>query len=200
MTFSLKRIRSAAACLLTLWLVSGGAWGQPTTEAQEAAPAVESGDDNQTSADPLEQARTQAASGDVPAAVQTLDGVVAGDGDEAEKVQARYLKGMVLLGAGDRLGARDTFQALIDDYPELPEPYNNLAAIYAAEADLEQARELLLELLRRQPDYAVGYENLGDIYAKMAADAYARANELSADPGRLPEKLELLGRLFGTPD
>jgi Flp pilus assembly protein TadD len=177
-----------------LWLGPASAQAQSNTEgaAQDsvARPAAEA------SGDLLEEARALAAAGDIEAAAAKLDAVAAGDAAETLKVQARYLKGMVLLGAGDELGARNSFQSLIDDYPQIPEPYNNLAAIYAADGDLERARDLLLELLRRQPDYAVGYENLGDLYAKLAADAYNRARALSEEPGRLPQKLELLGRLF----
>jgi len=194
MTSPIKWTGFAPALTLVLWLGPASAQAQSNTEGaaldSAARPAAEA------SGDLLEEARALAAAGDIEAAAAKLDAVAAGDAAETLKVQARYLKGMVLLGAGDELGARNSFQSLIDDYPQIPEPYNNLAAIYAADGDLERARDLLLELLRRQPDYAVGYENLGDLYAKLAADAYNRARALSEEPGRLPQKLELLGRLF----
>lgn len=181
----------AATLAAALMLTGEAVQGQSDTPAK---PSEAAGAPTQ---DPLQEARSLAAAGDTQAAVAELDELAAGDADESVKVQARYLKGMVLLGAGDQDAAAETFQDLIMDYPALPEPYNNLAAIRAAQGELDLARELLETLVARQPDYAIGYENLGDVYAKLAADAYGRATDLAEDPGQLPQKLELLNQMFG---
>lgn len=182
-----------AATLAVALLLTGQA-----VNGQTDIPAGQTEGPSSAVDDPLQEARSLAASGDTQTAVEKLDQLAAGDADEGVKVQARYLKGMVLLGAGDKDSAAEAFQALIADYPALPEPYNNLAAIHAAEGELDRARELLETLVARQPDYAIGYENLGDVYAKLAADAYGRASELAQDPGQLPQKLDLLNQLFGS--
>lgn len=147
--------------------------------------------------DELDEARQLAQSGDTSGAIKQLDELMSDEAGLDTQVQARYMKGMLLLGSGDNLGAKATFQGLVDDYPTLPEPYNNLAAIYAAEGDLETARLLLVSLLEQYPDHAVALENLGDLYAKLAADAYQRARNLEPTETKLAAKLQLIGQLFG---
>ena len=83
------------------------------------------------------------------------------------------------------------FRALIEDYPELPEPYNNLAVLYAQRGEYESARVALETALRTAPDWAVAHENLGDIYARLAAAEYAQAAKLDRDNKTAPAKLAL---------
>ena len=90
---------------------------------------------------------------------------------------ARLLHGILRLHEGDRDEAIDTFRSLVRDFPDLFEAYNNLAVVYVQEGRLEDARGVLLGALERQTD-AIGYQNLGDIYVKLARGAYARAREL----------------------
>ena len=90
---------------------------------------------------------------------------------------ARLLHGVLRLHEGDRDEAIDTFRALARDFPDLFEAHNNLAVVYVQEDRLEDARRVLLGILERRPE-AIGYRNLGDIYVKLARDAYARAREL----------------------
>ena len=90
---------------------------------------------------------------------------------------ARLLHGILRLHEGDRHEAIDTFRSLVRDFPDLFEAYNNLAVVYVQEGRLEDARGVLLGALERQTD-AIGYQNLGDIYVKLARGAYARAREL----------------------
>jgi Flp pilus assembly protein TadD len=83
--------------------------------------------------------------------------------------QMRFLKGVVQTQAGRTADAIATFTQLTQDYPELPEPYNNLAVLYAGQSDFEKARASLEAAVRANPGYAVAHENLGDVYAKLAA-------------------------------
>ena len=91
-------------------------------------------------------------------------------------------------------------QKLSDDFPDLAEPYNNLAALYAAEGDYAKARATLEQALRMNPRYATAHENLGDVYAALAAQSYARA--LKLDPGNVsvPPKLALARGLYKPAD
>ena len=43
--------------------------------------------------------------------------------------QARFLKGVAQTEQGQTAATIATFRGLVEDYPELPEPYNNLAFI-----------------------------------------------------------------------
>jgi Flp pilus assembly protein TadD len=111
--------------------------------------------------------------------------------------QMRFLKGVVLAESQRGADAMQVFESLTEDFPELAEPYNNLATLHAARGDYERARIALEQALRSNPGYATAYENLGDVHAMLASRAYARA--LSLDPGnhRLPSKLVLARDLFG---
>ena len=100
--------------------------------------------------------------------------------------RARLLHG-VLRVREERVGeAIDIFEALRRDFPDMSEPYNNLAVLYAREGRLDAARELLLATLERGPD-AVAYANLGGVYTRLARRAYERARELEAGGGAGPE-------------
>ncbi|MFZ2737093.1 MAG: tetratricopeptide repeat protein [Burkholderiaceae bacterium] len=111
--------------------------------------------------------------------------------------QMRFLKGVIQTDSGLPEQAMNTFTALIQDYPELPEPYNNLAALHAQKNQFEQARAALEMAIRTNPNYAIAHENLGDVLAQLASQSYARAQELQANP-KLPAKLQLLRELLNS--
>ncbi|MGZ5181049.1 MAG: tetratricopeptide repeat protein [Ramlibacter sp.] len=110
--------------------------------------------------------------------------------------QMRFLKGVILTEQGKSDDAVATFRKLTEDYPELPEPYNNLAVLYAGQSQFDKARAALEMAIRANPGYATAHENLGDVYAKLASQAYARALQL--DPGNtgVQPKLALIRNLF----
>lgn len=110
--------------------------------------------------------------------------------------QMRFLKGVVLTEAGRTNEAISTFQKLTEDYPELPEPYNNLAVLYAGQAQFDKARAALEMAIRTNPSYATAHENLGDVYAKLASQAYSRALQLDAGNTAVQPKLALIRELF----
>jgi len=89
-----------------------------------------------------------------------------------------------------------TFQALTEDYPELPEPYNNLAVIWAQRGEYDKARKALELALTTRPDYAIAHENLGDIYSRMASAEYDRAIALDKTNKSAQAKLALVRELF----
>ncbi len=107
----------------------------------------------------------------------------------------RFQQGVLLADAGRSSQAIEVFAQLTQDHPELPEPYNNLAALYALRGDFDQARGALENALRSHPAYAAAQENLGDIYIVLARRAYARAAELEPANATVPPKLALLRQL-----
>ena len=115
--------------------------------------------------------------------------------------QARFLKGVVETEKGRTDAAISVFRALIEDYPELPEPYNNLAVLYAQKGDFNGARLALETAIRTAPDWPVAHENLGDVYVRLAAAEYDRAAKLDRDNKTAPAKLLLARDLLapGTP-
>lgn len=106
--------------------------------------------------------------------------------------QLRFLKGVLLADSKRPAQAAELFAQLTVDYPEIPEPYNNLAVIHAERGEFDKARALLEAALRAQPAYAVAHQNLGDIYTQLARLSYQQA--LKLDPGNsgIPPKLALL--------
>ena len=80
--------------------------------------------------------------------------------------------------------AEHEFNGLIEEFPELPEPYNNLAVVRAAQGNLEGARDALEAAIRSVPDYAVAYQNLGDLYLQLAAQRWRHAQKLAPSPVR----------------
>src|SRR5687768_12286558 len=92
--------------------------------------------------------------------------------------QARFLRGLVLIDQKRTADAIQAFTALTEDYPELPEPYNNLAVLYAAQGNYERAKAVLELAIRTHPGYAMAHENLGDIYTQLATRSYDRALQL----------------------
>ena len=110
--------------------------------------------------------------------------------------QARFLKGLILTEQGKTSDAILIFSGLTEDYPELPEPYNNLAVLYAGQGQYDKARVALEMAIRTHPSYATAHENLGDIYAKMASQAYDRALQLDRSNTATQTKLALIKDLF----
>ena len=110
--------------------------------------------------------------------------------------QMRFLKGVIQSETGKQSDAIATFAKLTDEFPELPEPYNNLAVIYASQGQYDKARIALEMAIRTNPSYATAQENLGDVYARLASQAYDKALQLDASNTAVPSKLALIRALF----
>jgi tetratricopeptide (TPR) repeat protein len=131
---------------------------------------------------------------------QALDRLDRHLGSAPQDAEARFTRGLVLVRLNRNDDAAKAFTELTRDYPQLPEPYNNLAVIYAQQGEYDKAREALEAALATHPSYPVAHENLGDIYAALAAAAYNRA--LTLDPNNAPvrAKLNLVNQLDGLAD
>ncbi len=110
--------------------------------------------------------------------------------------QIRFLKGVILTEQNKSAEAIKVFTALTEDFPELPEPYNNLAVLYASQQQYDKARQSLEMAIQTHPSYATAHENLGDIYAKMASEAYDRALKLDKANTAAQTKLSLIKDIF----
>jgi Flp pilus assembly protein TadD len=110
--------------------------------------------------------------------------------------QMRFMRGVILTESGRINDAIAAFVKLTEDYPELPEPYNNLAVVYAGQSRFDEARAALETAIRINPSYATAHENLGDVYAKLASQAYSKALQLDARNTDVQPKLALIRELF----
>jgi tetratricopeptide (TPR) repeat protein len=110
--------------------------------------------------------------------------------------QMRFFKGVILTEQGKPNDAISVFTKLTEEYPELPEPYNNLAVLYASQSQFDKARAALEMAIRTNPSYATAHENLGDVYAKLASQAYSKALQLDSTNSGVQPKLGLIRELF----
>jgi tetratricopeptide (TPR) repeat protein len=110
--------------------------------------------------------------------------------------RGRFLKGLILTEQRKPNDAIKVFTELTQEFPELPEPYNNLAVLYASQGQYEKARSALEMAIRTHPSYATAHENLGDIYAKLASQAYDKALQLDKANAPLQTKLNLIKDIF----
>ena len=143
-------------------------------------------------ADELSEVTRLHHAGQSTAALDAADKYLASKPKDA---QMRFLKSVVLADMGRSAESAVLLQQLTQDYPELSEPHNNLAALHAATGEYAKARAELEESLRLNPGYATAQENLGDVYAMLAGQAYAQALRLEPGNSALPRKLELVRQL-----
>jgi len=108
--------------------------------------------------------------------------------DAPSDPQMRLLLSRIQDAQGQTDAALDTLQALTLNFPELPEPHNNLAALLVRQNRLSEAQTALESAIQARPDYALALENLGDVHAALAAQAYARATAAAPSQPRVKNK------------
>jgi len=145
-------------------------------------------------ADEVQDINKMMRQGQLPQALERVDNFLAAKPRDA---QGRFLKGLILTEMNRPNDAIQVFLKLSQDYPELPEPYNNLAVLYASQGQYEKARVALESSIRTHPSYATAHENLGDIYAKLASQAYDKALQLDSSNTGAKTKLAMIGELIG---
>ncbi|HEY9547199.1 MAG TPA: tetratricopeptide repeat protein, partial [Solimonas sp.] len=133
-----------------------------------------------------QQAQALIDSGHPADALNKLNDHLAKNPQDAE---ARFTKGVALVKLDRSKDAIRVFADLTRDYPQLPEPYNNLAVLYAAQGDYDKARDALQAAIAKHPSYATAHENLGDIYAALAGAAYSKAATLDTADQAVRRKL-----------
>ncbi|WP_271009825.1 tetratricopeptide repeat protein [Paucibacter sp. B51] len=127
----------------------------------------------------LDIAQRQWLAGQRQQAVGTLEAALKQTPDE---LKLRFALGVMRMEMGQLSSAQQIFIQLTEDFPDLADPYNNLAVIHAGQGDLDRARNELEQALRLQPSHAQAQENLGDVLLRQALRAYQRAQEAMAAP------------------
>jgi tetratricopeptide (TPR) repeat protein len=168
----------------------GGAWAlaAPTARAQAPSPAAISAPEPQraTVSVPYDGAIGAYRAGRPDEALAIAERAL---GTDPRNPQLRFLRGVILAERGRADDAIDTFTRLTEDFPELAEPYNNLAVLHAQRNDWDAARQALEHSIRAVPGYALAHENLGDVHLQLATRAYERAGRL--DPGSASARTKL---------
>ncbi len=145
--------------------------------------------------DNLPDAQRLSRQGQWSQALAKVDAHLASQPNEA---QGRFLRGVILAEMGRSADAIVVFSKLVADYPELPEPYNNLAVLYAQQKHYDEARTALEMAIRTHPSYSTAHENLGDVYAKLASQAYDKALKLDSSNQATQSKLSMIRELIST--
>jgi tetratricopeptide (TPR) repeat protein len=185
--------RMLAPLLIAAAIAAAPAFAQSdaTTDPREFSEAA-----RKVYAQSLHDARQLIADKKYDEAIALLDKLTA---ERPREPQARFLKGVALSDAGKTDAAITTFQAVLGDFPELPEPHNNLAVLYAQKGEYGLARDELEAAINAAPDYVIAYENLGDIYARLAAVNYEKAVARDARNKSAPAKLKLVREVLAPP-
>jgi len=187
MPTSFRSLAFAGAALLAAALQPAAAQ-QPVPAQSVPAPASD-----RVELSDLQEVQKLMAAGQFKPALARADAHLAKNPRDA---QMRFVRGVILSELKDTAGAREVFERLTEEYPELPEPYNNLAVIDASRGQLQRARTLLEAALAIRPDYVTALENLGDIYLQLGVDAYQRAAKLQPSNRNLGNKLSLSRELL----
>jgi Flp pilus assembly protein TadD len=130
--------------------------------------------------------------GETQLAMQRADKAIA---DKPRDASMRFLRAVMLTELQRTNEAIDALNRLIEDFPDLPEPYNNLAVLQAGQGRIDSARELLETALRHDPSYTVAHENLGDVFVRLALRAFERATSGGRTDEGLQRKLRLAREL-----
>ena len=116
---------------------------------------------------------------------------------QPKDVQLMFFEGVINAQLGESRAAIGIFERMAKDYPELPEPHNNLGVLYAARGDLEKAKAAFERAIFTNPAYATAHQNVADVYAAMARKNYGQALQVGTDGKVVPPQMTLLGSLTG---
>lgn len=133
-------------------------------------------------------ARAAADAGNRERALAILDAAL---GENPRDARLRFARAVQLAEAGRQALALTAFTELTQEFPELPEPHNNLATIYASRGELDLALNQLEMALRALPSYALAQENLGDLYLRLAERSYQLALQARPESESVRAKLTL---------
>jgi len=187
----MSRLHALAAAVLVLTLLLGGGLPARAQDAAELSPT-----ERTAYAKGVREAATLVRERRFVEARQKLEVLLA---QRPSEPQARFLMAVADTEEGRTDAAIAAFESLTRDYPELPEPWNNLAALYVGRGDYDGARLALQTAVAAAPDWAVAHENLGDLYAALARKQYERAAALDRKSVSAATKLRLVRELLAPP-
>ena len=98
-------------------------------------------------------------------------------GKPGTDVQLMFQHARVLAALGRTDQAAAIYKDMTQRFPELPEPWNNLATLYARQGKLDQAGAALRTALQVDPDYADAQANLKQLASRDPGAARAHMTE-----------------------
>jgi Flp pilus assembly protein TadD len=146
-----------------------------------------------TRADEVTEVRDLLARGDAQTALQRAQAAAAAQPRDA---QLRFLQAVALMDLKRDDEAMALFTRLAQEYPELPDPQNNIALLHARAGRLEPARLALEAALRNDPTHRLARTNLGQVYLMLAVQAWEQAATTGALEPALQRRLEAVRALL----
>ncbi len=111
--------------------------------------------------------------------------------------RTRFVHAVVLMELGRDTEAMAAFVQLSQEFPELPDPLNNIALLEVRAGRLDAARLALESALRNDPGHRTARANLAEVHLMLAAAAWERlAQDAPLEP-RLARRLEAVRALIG---
>jgi len=131
-------------------------------------------------------------SGDLVAALARARSAATADPRDAS---VRFLEGVILLDQRHDADALAVFQRITEDFPDLPDPYNNIALLHARAGRLDAARVALETALRNDPAHVAARANLGEVYLRLALQAWETLAAATPGDPALQRRLKLAREL-----
>jgi len=147
-------------------------------------------------ADEISDVRAMLARGDAEAALQRAE---AASKAQPRDAQLRFLQAVALMDLKRDDEALALFTRLSQEYPELPDPQNNIALLQARAGRLELARQALEAALRNDPSHRLARTNLGQVYLMLAVQAWEQAAVGGQLEPALQRRLEAVRALLQAP-
>ena len=135
------------------------------------------------------------AKGELAAALRAADAAIQFNPSDA---QSRFLRAVVLMDMQRSDEALAAFTGLSQEYPELPEPFNNIALLQVRAGRLELARQALETALRNDPSHRAARTNLGEVHLMLAVQAWQHVANSGPLDQRLVRKLDAARALVGS--
>lgn len=170
-----------------------------STFASVVVLAITLGTSYPTLANPIKEIEALIQERKLNEALERVNSYLENDTSNPKNAQIRFFKGLILTETNEVNEAIRVFTQLTNDYPDLPEPYNNLAVLHASQGDYEKARISLEMAIRTHPSYDTAYENLGDIYAKLASQSYDKALQIDGSNSAALTKLSMIQNIVDDP-
>jgi tetratricopeptide (TPR) repeat protein len=114
-------------------------------------------------------------------------------------VQLRFVLARLQIELKQYPAAQKTLIEITQQFPELAEPYNNLAALAANQGQWIEARDYLELALKLKPNYAIASANLGEVYTRLAAKAYIDAAKQRTNQREYQRRATALLGILKTP-
>lgn len=111
--------------------------------------------------------------------------VVDDDDEIAQNIALEFARAESLALKGETEQAISAYNALIRLKPQLPEAYNNLAALYLKQKKSKQAKAILEQGIYAHKGYGALYESLTSINVAMAREAYSKALQIDLSPANI---------------